>query len=124
MKPSAHFTSTELRCPCCQKVHVEPVLLTLVEKIRSILGDIPMYPTSVYRCPEHNREIGGSPNSKHMLGLAMDFQLKDMAYAEAVKRIEAAYTAGKLPELGGIGRYPNFIHVDAWKASDGHLRRW
>ena len=124
-KLSEHFTESELTCKCgCGSCEVDPHLLTLAEKVRSVLGDIPMVVTSCVRCPEHNFKVGGSPNSKHMSGMAMDFYPRGMKISVAYKRIMEAYQYGELPELGGIGYYPKqgFIHIDTFH--NGNLRRW
>jgi hypothetical protein len=46
---------------------------TALESIRYILGGRPIFVSSWYRCPRLNKLIGGSSNSKHMEGLAVDF---------------------------------------------------
>lgn len=33
--------------------------------------------TSKYRSPQHNRDVGGAPDSAHIYGLALDFALKN-----------------------------------------------
>jgi len=127
MDHSEHFSKRELACRCgCGTCKMEPELLLLAEKIRVILGEIPMYVTSAYRCPRHNARVGGSPQSHHMEGKAMDFTVHDLNLLDAHDRIVRAWERGVLPELGGIGYYERkrFIHVDVSHASDGHLRRW
>ena len=46
----------------------------ILEPIRNAFG-VPFSPSSGYRCEELNRIIGGSPNSAHCLGLAVDIEL-------------------------------------------------
>ena len=46
----------------------------ILEPIRNAFG-VPFSPSSGYRCEELNRLIGGSPNSAHCLGLAVDIEL-------------------------------------------------
>jgi zinc D-Ala-D-Ala carboxypeptidase len=48
-------------------------LAQTLEKLRSALGNKPIVVTSGYRSPALNAAIGGSKNSRHMLGLAVDF---------------------------------------------------
>lgn len=49
------------------------VLAAKLETVRSILGR-PVFISSGYRNEELNKAIGGSENSKHMTGLAADFE--------------------------------------------------
>lgn len=58
-----------------------------MERVRKLLGDMPLKINSWYRCPELNKAIGGSPKSAHMKGLAVDFEPLHMTNAEAFKLI-------------------------------------
>nr|WP_321499942.1 D-Ala-D-Ala carboxypeptidase family metallohydrolase [uncultured Dethiosulfovibrio sp.] len=127
MNHSEHFSRQELSCRCgCGACEMKPELLLLAEKIRVILGEIPIYVTSAYRCKKHNAKVGGSPTSRHMEGQAMDFYVRHLSVSDAHDKILKAWSRGVLPELGGIGLYKqkNFIHVDVSHAPNGHLRRW
>lgn len=44
-----------------------------MEDVRKILGDKPILISSGYRSPAVNKAVGGSQNSFHMQGLAVDF---------------------------------------------------
>lgn len=80
---------------------------------------------SAYRCPKHNRKVGGVEDSPHIDGKAMDFDCGDkLSPSEVHSRIMKAYSAGELPLLGGIGKYNTFIHVDTKKKENGKLRKW
>lgn len=120
-----HFTRRELECRCgCGYCAPTDELLTLAEKVRHVLGDVPMVVNSCCRCAAHNRKVGGSPTSKHLTGNALDFVPKRVPVKDAFMQIVAAWLAGSLPELGGVGLYNTFIHIDTAKAADGHLRTW
>lgn len=76
-----HFTLEELCVTTRREIKNDPtpaiienlqVLANALEVIRSLLGK-PLIVSSGYRCPELNKAIGGSKNSRHMLGLAADF---------------------------------------------------
>jgi uncharacterized protein YcbK (DUF882 family) len=45
----------------------------MLEELRAALGR-PVVITSGYRCPEHNKAVGGVPRSPHMLGRAVDIE--------------------------------------------------
>ena len=44
-----------------------------MEDVRDLLGGKPVLVSSAYRSPEVNKAIGGSANSQHMRGEAVDF---------------------------------------------------
>lgn len=44
-----------------------------MEKVRFILGEKPILISSGFRAPAVNAAVGGSKNSAHMSGLAVDF---------------------------------------------------
>lgn len=44
-----------------------------MEQVRNILGDNPIIISSAYRSPAVNAAVGGSKNSQHMTGEAVDF---------------------------------------------------
>jgi hypothetical protein len=105
--PSRHFSPQEMACRHCGRLKIDPKLLDNLETLRATLGGKPMVITSGYRCPEHNRRVGGAPKSQHMEGRAADVMQTNhdphrfKAVAEGI-----GFT--------GIGTYPasNFIHVD------------
>lgn len=123
-KVSLHFSRHELvcRCGCGLYIH-RPQLIDLAEKVREILK-IPMYVNSGTRCVSHNARVDGSPTSKHLQGLAMDFYCKTLTPTAIYNVILSRYIKGYLPELGGMGIYKTFVHIDAFHAEDGHLRLW
>ena len=48
-------------------------LATQLEKVRELLGGVPIIISSGYRSPELNRLVKGSKSSQHLLGEAVDF---------------------------------------------------
>ena len=122
---SQHFARHELicRCGCGLYIH-RPQLIDLAEKVRCLILQSPMYVNSGTRCVSHNARVGGSPTSKHLQGLAMDFYCKTLSPTAIYNAIIAYYIQGRLPELGGMGLYKTFVHIDAFHAEDGHLRLW
>ena len=117
-----YFTRAEFRCPCgkCGGFPVEPEEITVrvVDEIRHRAGTpitIVDSGGSGIRCPEHNAEVGGVPNSEHLYGRAADLHSR-LAPAE-LRRIAEEVTAELIPGRGGIGLYNWGIHVDTGKYS-------
>lgn len=61
-----------------------------MEKVRTLLGEIPLRVNSWYRSPALNKAIGGSKTSAHMKGLAVDFESPRLSNAEIFDRIAAS----------------------------------
>ena len=129
MVQESHFTERELACRCrsCKGAHMPAEihenlrrLMAALESIRTLVGH-PVVVTSGYRCPTHNRKVGGAPQSVHLSGLAADIKVKGYSGVELLNLLEAAISEQKLPD-GGIGvynAYPNLLHYDL-----GKPRRW
>lgn len=82
MKLTEHFSLEELTFTQVRGVDNAPsedVLANLIalalkmERVRSILGNLPIQVNSGYRCPTVNSAVGGSKSSAHMMGHAADF---------------------------------------------------
>ena len=67
----SHFARGEMRCPCCGRGAVALALVLALEDLRSLYGR-PVRITSGWRCQTHNREVGGHPQSRHLIGCAVD----------------------------------------------------
>lgn len=80
-----------------------------LERIRDILG-VPLHITSWYRPAHYNKKIGGSPNSYHITGAAVDFvPIHGMTVSEAKELI--------FPHLEELGirmekHSGGWIHID------------
>lgn len=106
---SAHFSTDEFACHHCgQCGDIHPKLIELLEKLRANIGGKALHINSGYRCPVHNANVGGVPNSQHVLGTAAD-----LAVPTGMKFSEFQWYVEQLP-FDGIGLYPysDFIHVD------------
>ena len=112
VKLSAHFNSTEFDCHgsgCCSQTLINEQLIEYLEKIREHFGK-PITITSAYRCPTHNRNVGGATGSRHSKGDAADIVVSGVAPREVAKYAESI---GVL----GIGLYETsadgfFTHID------------
>jgi zinc D-Ala-D-Ala carboxypeptidase len=122
--PCTFFSPDEIACRKTGMVMLTEAsidALTRLDKLREVMGH-PLLVISGYRSPEHNADIGGAKNSKHMQGIAFDISMTNVD----PHRFEAEAT-----RLGfnGIGLYPpqkrsgsrNFIHIDtradAWRGT-------
>ena len=109
MRLSDHFDSDEFACHHCGEVQVNPKLIELLEQLRYNIGGYPLTINSGYRCPTHNRNVGGVSNSQHVLGNAADVACpKELDFDEFLwyaKQIEF--------DAIGIYRDSNFLHLDS-----------
>ena len=72
----------------------------------------PITINSAFRSEAYNKTIGGEPHSKHCLGQAIDFTVKNIM-PQHVQDILINHS-------GGLGSYPNrFTHIDI-----ANKRRW
>lgn len=64
--------------------------------------------------------------SQHPKGRAADIRHATLGPVALFNLILSLYEAGKLPQLGGVGLYPTFVHVDMRPRSNGgtHLAIW
>jgi len=115
---SANFSTDEFRCKCCGKLVLDTKLPNALQQLRNRVGR-PIKILSGYRCPKHNKAVGGAPASKHVSGEAADFTVSGYSV------IEIAGVAESSPDFkgGAIGMYPEnqFVHGDV--RSDGP-KRW
>ncbi len=69
------------------------------------------------RCVQHNRDVGGSPNSQHLYFRAIDGSLiikqTDGVYIEIPSIDIYNYVDAKYPNSLGLGCYPTFVHIDS-----------
>jgi hypothetical protein len=56
----------------------------VMERVRTLLGDKPILVSSGYRSPQVNTAVGGSKNSAHVHGLAVDFSCPSFGTPKAI----------------------------------------
>jgi len=126
--PSTHLSWAELACKDgtpypreWRSTRVIPVAIEF-EFLRAVCGGKPIRVLSAYRTPEHNRRVGGAPNSEHVQGRALDLAppagMHLLAFAEVINtRAEARDSY-----IGGIGVYRSFVHIDTRRTDS--VVRW
>lgn len=115
---SKYFAANEVCCHCCGRQGATPELLQFLDDLREAIGR-PLYVTSVYRCPTHNAEVGGVPNSQHTQGTAAD------TYCDGLSIDELADIGVRLG-ADGVGRYygQQFVHFDVRNGRRGSDIEW
>jgi uncharacterized protein YcbK (DUF882 family) len=112
---SAHLRWHELAChdkartPYPREWEDRAVVLARVfEAIRASMG-MSLIVNSAYRTVAHNEAVKGGTNSQHLAGRALD-----LTYAGCVDTLygRVVQLAETMEEIGGIGRYDSFVHVD------------
>lgn len=109
---SRNFPRRELdcRCGCVTPPGVAANLASLAESLealRSLVG-LPLQATCGYRCPAHNKAVGGVDHSEHTRGLAADVWVRGVTPGK-LKALAEKVNAFK---KGGIGLYRGWVHVD------------
>lgn len=126
MKESKYFKQYEFECRCgkCKLPTNVPSneLIDILTEIREHFGQV-LRINSGYRCPEHNRRVGGASQSQHTIGSAADFIVFKVPTEEVYNYVMERY--GDRPLGIAIKRNPNnpyagFVHLD----TRGKKARW
>ena len=107
-----YFRKEEFMCNCggkhCGGFPAEPVpmLLKVADNVRGHFNKAALVSSGV-RCKQHNKNVGGVANSRHLTGRAMDFRISGKSAAQV---LEYVWT---LPEV----RYAydidgTYVHMD------------
>lgn len=123
-----YFDEKEFVCRCCGRIpdearlNVEALVENVLDPARQMFGG-PVVVNSGYRCPKHNKTVGGVANSQHMKGEAADITT---GTAEGNKRLaEIIESNGKFDQLirymGACGKI-RFVHV-SWKRNGGNRKQ-
>lgn len=110
------FSRSEFACKCnCGADDISPLLVQKIQKARDFLQS-PIVITSGVRCEFHNSGVGGSPESSHLTGSAID--IKASTFEQVCRLLFALGNAGF--NRGGVSVKDGFIHadIDLYKKQD------
>ena len=102
------------KCKCCGMLPENGMADKLIEVLNE-MGVTREEVNSAYRCPGHNAEVGGVPNSFHVQGCAADIDASTFG-------VDGWALLAEQAGADGIGKYynANFVHVD----TRGEKARW
>lgn len=110
-----HFKVKEFACKHCGEIKIDINLLVKLEELRRAIGNRPIIINSGYRCPTHNKNVGGAKNSQHMYGKAADIRVPNMSPRTLEKFADTVFYNGGVG-MGGA----TIVHVD----TRGYKARW
>jgi uncharacterized protein YcbK (DUF882 family) len=126
---TAHFSVAEFDCHDGTPYPPDWVaprlkrLCFLLETIR-YTWDAPMEILSGYRTPTWNTRVGGALASQHLAGRAADIRVAGKNAVEVHEEVLRLWTLEQLPDLGGLGLYATFVHVDIRPHAGTALAQW
>lgn len=115
---SPHFTLDELQgvgSPAYVEQALRTTALQLLEPMRAELG-VPLIVTSGWRSEAKNRAVGGTSDSQHLDGTAVDVVPAGLSLFSAYMKLSAATKAGRL-RFGQLIYYPLKGHIHAARAT-------
>lgn len=113
---SKDFRRAEFTCHCgCGFDTPDSALVAGLQELRDALGRMVTI-NSACRCAQHNKKVGGVPDSQHVYGKAADIVVQGMSPQDVLRAAEGI----DVFERGGIGVYDTFVHVDV----RGKRARW
>jgi len=132
MKLTKNISEKELFCKCtypdCTHKTLFPQSQDLAQTIqdcvdhfaRSQNRNVKVIINCANRCPQHNEDVGGSPKSQHVEGIAADIVLIYSDGERIPPNLVASYFEHRYLRSHGVGRYSSFTHIDIRK----NTARW
>lgn len=112
---SSHFNVQEFKCKCggTHNILISSELIDKLEQLYTALNCSKIIVTSGYRCPTHDKNVGGTSTGQHTKGTAADI----CCYGQDGKPISSKLVCCKAQDLGftGIANITSdyiYTHVD------------
>ena len=98
---SAHFNVQEFKCQCGKShdILIDSCLIDKLEALYTALNCSKIIVTSGYRCPEHDKAVGGTSSGQHTKGTAADV----CCYGQDGQPISSKTVCCKAQDLGFTG---------------------
>ena len=104
---SKNFQVKEFACKDLSNiVFIQQFLVEILQDVRDHFGS-PVTINSGYRTANHNKKVGGSEHSMHLVGCAADIVVKGVSPVIVYDYLNSEY-----PGILGLGLYSTFTHVD------------
>ena len=119
-KISEHFNTYDFRCKCKgnHEILIDTDLIDLLEKLYSKIGAKKVKVISGYRCPKHDKKVGGSGHGSHTTGKAADIKY----YKNALSTFPSNFLCVTLQNMndykgigyrcGGVSNANGETHID------------
>ena len=107
------YQEENLKCRCCGVKVINGGLIDMLNVIYERFGKY-IHINRGYSCPNHNKEVGGVPNSEHPKGNAADIWIEGISPDIVWSFCNEHFTNS------GVGRYDTFTHIDC----RGKRARW
>jgi uncharacterized protein YcbK (DUF882 family) len=128
---SDHFRLREFAChdgsatPIEAAARLRYLCAMVLEPLRLAWGG-PLVIVSGWRSPVHNLRVGGALESFHLLGDAADIAPVDLDRVDELHTvIQRMVRQGLRLPVGGLGLYPNWVHVDVRpRRANGTIATW
>ena len=107
-----YFGRAEFKCNCggkyCNGFPAEPhpLLVRVADRVREHFGAAALISSGV-RCEQHNANVGGVPNSRHLYGKAMDFRISGRKAAEVLEYVWQQPEISYAYDIDGT-----YVHMD------------
>ena len=98
--------------PAEAQQNIETLVKEVLDPVRSAYGQ-PIYVNSGYRCPKHNKSVGGALNSQHCKGEAADITTRSSAGNLLLARLieHHGHFDQMILYVEDVTMNPRFLHI-------------